>query len=1070
MRLFSYKNRAVHKGPYPLERLERQSALPDLSQLSPFQGLDFNNTKAGSLIDPMADFMAMLDAIREGATAAKPSDIPSDPSERSRHLKATGYYFDATMVGVGPIPQSAHLPEPIRNQRMDKLATNFEKAQPKTFASGIDVLLADVRDCLQKRLTSINHHRFAIVLLVEHPRKPGIDETGSEWIQGSCTQRSALRAGESAVVIANYLRLMGFEARAHTLSSSDLDLPQLSVCAGLTRISGNLVSNPFVGKRFSLAAVSTDMNLEIDQPLAADEQPALSTISRLKYQLGLGGTKRAGANEPFQRRQFVDGLHPHEKLKRRKDTTTYIDEPRVARVPKRADLFARALFGDMGEKVQANTKNGKYIAKNPLGACARRALGAIVLLQDGPTANAIASSTLDPKKNSDNIKASLYYLGCDAVGISRCPDWAYYSHDAEGKTITPYHSNAITLLVDQGHETMEGSSGDDWVSGAQSMRAYLRTSLLGGIVAQHIRSLGYSARVHSALDGEVLQPPLLLLSGLGEVSRIGEVILNPFLGPRLKSGVITTNMPLAHDQPIDFGLQTFCSNCNKCARECPSGAITAGPKLMFNGYEIWKSDSEKCARYRLTNEAGSMCGRCMKTCPWNLEGLFAEAPFRWAAMKIPKLAKAFAALDDFFERGSINPIKKWWWNIEATDFGNFIPAKKTQQRELQKDLVVNYADQTLACYPAPLVPPPYPVPFPMDREAGIKAYKSLLCANQHKAREAQGDTDNLVPKCQPQVGPAPVMQVELTDVKKDNGQVSQFVFRALDGSALPNWEAGSHIDVTVAPEFFRQYSLTGDPANNQYYTLGVLREDQGRGGSLLLHRVFRPGRKVFISEPRNHFPLREEAKHSVLIAGGIGVTPLIAMAYRLHQINRPFQLHYCARGRETAGFIEELTSAPWAEHVTYHFSASGQRADLTEIIPGWQDDWHLYTCGPNQLMDSVFTAATDFGWPTDSLHREYFAAPANTDYKNHRFYVRIQSTDQRIAVSENQSAAEALRENGVAVELKCSDGLCGICKTPFSAGDVEHRDYVLSKEEQQTELILCCSRAQKADDEIVIDL
>ena len=115
----------------------------------------------------------------------------------------------------------------------------------------------------------------------------------------------------------------------------------------------------------------------------------------------------------------------------------------------------------------------------------------------------------------------------------------------------------------------------------------------------------------SVMDGDVLQPPLLLLSGLGEVSRIGEVILNPYLGPRLKSGVVTTDMPLSYDKPIDFGLQNFCENCNKCARECPSGAITAGPKLMFNGYEIWKSDSQKCASYRITTEGGAMCGRCM---------------------------------------------------------------------------------------------------------------------------------------------------------------------------------------------------------------------------------------------------------------------------------------------------------------------------------------------------------------------------------------------------------------------------------------------------------------------------
>ena len=160
-----------------------------------------------------------------------------------------------------------------------------------------------------------------------------------------------------------------------------------------------------------------------------------------------------------------------------------------------------------------------------------------------------------PCSPADRVKAAAYWLGADAVGLSRCPDWTYYSHDARGDEITPYHDQAISIIIDQGFETMDGASGDDWISGAQSMRAYLRFSLIGGVLAQHIRTLGYGARAHTVLDGEVLQPPLLLLSGLGEVSRIGEVILNPFLGPRLKSGVVTTTLPLAHDKPIDFGLQ-----------------------------------------------------------------------------------------------------------------------------------------------------------------------------------------------------------------------------------------------------------------------------------------------------------------------------------------------------------------------------------------------------------------------------------------------------------------------------------------------------------------------------------
>ena len=258
------------------------------------------------------------------------------------------------------------------------------------------------------------------------------------------------------------------------------------------------------------------------------------------------------------------------------------------------------------------------------------------------------------------------------------------------------------MIIDQGHETMEGASGDDWIACAQSMRAYLRFSLLGGVMANHIRRLGYGARVHSVVDEEVLQPPLLLLAGLGELSRIGEVILNPFLGPRLKSGVITTDMPMQHDMPINFGLQKFCESCNKCARECPSGAITAGPKRMFNGYEIWKSDSQKCTTYRIGQKNGAMCGRCMKTCPWNLEGLFAERPFRWAAMHLPATAPVLAKLDDLLGNGSINPVKKWWWDLEMENDGPFLPSKHpVNARELQTGIKLKSEDQTLAVYPRP---------------------------------------------------------------------------------------------------------------------------------------------------------------------------------------------------------------------------------------------------------------------------------------------------------------------------------------------------------------------------------
>jgi len=569
----------------------------------------------------------MLDALRDGLVNPAVSGIPDDLTERANHFKAFGYFNDASMVGICRLPQAAILPEPVTNPDIGRLSQDLRTRQTKTLASGIDVIMADLKDSMDAPPTTIDGHPHAIVLLYANPRAPRADEPGSDWILDAQAQRGCLLAAETASVIASYIRLLGFPAKAHSGAARDVDLNRLAVASGLCWGASGGLEAPYVGTDFGLAVITCAMDLAPDMPLAPQaDQPYWQTRGPAWW-LGAGFRKSALNGDPFEAREFRAGPHPFETLKRVDDPTTYIDEARVARVPKRADLFARAQFGDLGKPVQDGAKGGHYARKTAPSAAQRRALGAFVLLQDGPSAPAPA--TTDPARNADNLKAASYWLGIDAVGLSRCPDWAWYSHDALGEEIVPPHDQAISMIVDQGYETMEGASGDDWISVAQSMRAYLRFSLLGGVVAMHLRHLGYKAKAHTVMDGEVLQPPLLLLSGLGEVSRIGEVILNPFLGPRLKSGAVTTDMPMAHDKPIDFGLQAFCEACNKCARECPSGAITAGPKLMFNGYEIWKSDSQKCASYRITTQGGAMCGRCIKTCPWNLEGLFAEKPFRW---------------------------------------------------------------------------------------------------------------------------------------------------------------------------------------------------------------------------------------------------------------------------------------------------------------------------------------------------------------------------------------------------------------------------------------------------------
>ncbi|MEM9426218.1 MAG: 4Fe-4S double cluster binding domain-containing protein [Pseudomonadota bacterium] len=1063
MRFFSDAKRPVHLGPYPLERLKR-GAEPRFANLARFTALEFKNQDAPDcLTNAMGEYQAMMDAIRDGLVNKARADCPSDPTERANHLKAFGYFSDSSMVAVCRLTKDARLDTPFRNPDIDRLANDLKTRQTKTLASGIDLIMADLKDAMEAPPSGIAGHSHAVVFLTEMHRAPDPDERGCDWIGGAEAHRAALRSSETAVVLANYIRLLGWDAKAHTATSSDVDLNRLAVIAGLAVVKGGELWNPFLGDRFGIAALTTTFEMTPDAPLALD-QPLLGP----KWWLGYRTQKSALNRDPYKHRYYADGPHPFETLKRVETPTTFIDEPRVPRVPKRTDMFARAQFGDMGKTLQDSAKGGHYVRKAAPSMAQRRMLGALVLLQDGPPEGDARPG--DAARNAANVKAAAYFLGCDAVGISRCPDWTWYSHDAAGDPIDPPHDRAISIIIDQGFETMEGASGDDWISVAQSMRAYLRFSLLGGILAKQIRRLGYKAKAHSVMDGDVLQPPLLLLSGLGEVSRIGEVILNPFLGPRLKSGVITTDMPLAHDKPIDFGLQAFCESCNKCARECPSGAITAGPKLMFNGYEIWKSDSQKCATYRITTEGGAMCGRCMKTCPWNLEGLFAEKPFRWAAMNVPKLAPALAKLDDTVGNGGLNPVKKWWWDLEIAEDGGYRPARApVNVRDLQTDLDLKYEDQTLAVYPAPLTPPPWPYPAPMDREAGIAAYDALITPEVYKSRLSAGDTQGLAHEV-PERADSPVLTTIVAKVERLSDDITVYEFRAADGGDLPEWSAGAHLDIVVAPEFLRQYSMCGDPADRSCYRIAVLKETAGRGGSALLHRIFREGRRVFLSKPINHFPLVQDAAHTLLMGGGIGVTPMIAMGHRLHALGRDFALHYSVPTRAKAAFAHELAAMPWADRVHMHVSDEGTRADFSALLKNPKTGSHVYACGPDAFMAAVMAAAEQGGYPEEARHLEYFSVPEVPDYVNHPFKVKLARSGRMLDVPEDRAATDVLIEAGVPVDVKCSDGLCGVCKCGVISGEVEHRDFVLSAAQRQHEIILCQSRASEPDGVIEIDL
>ena len=1055
-----------------MRRLRRAEQLPNLSTLDEMTQL--NMVPDGdplSIAKPLDDYISLLDSLRDGVVQKNVTDVPQDTQERANNLKSAGYFLDSSVMGICRLIPEMQLKQPFTHPVIDQWLKQGE-GNKLHLRLNLAQVYERMEESIQASREPLHENTYALVIAVEYPRDPKVSEPGARWITDIQSQRAALRAAETASVLALYLRALGFSARAHSATSSDIDLNKVSVAAGVGQIDkDNKISNPFMGRRFGLAAVTTDLELACNQPLTGQTIADRFNSKGLAWWLGYGSTKNAWNRELFRRRDFKDSLYPMEKSKRVDEPTSFIDHERIPRVPKSTEFFVRMAFGDLGDAPQQASVDGFSVRKHPFGRALSSTLNGFAILQRGKESKMRTTGYNDPLSNADTIKATLHFLGADMVGICEAPKWAWYSHAPDGSELKAEHKYAITTLIDQGHDTMEGASGDDWMSAAQSMRSYMRASLLGGVVAQHLRNLGYPATNHTAADGDVLQPPLMLLSGLGEISRIGDLILNPHLGPRLKCGVVTTDFPMVADKPIDFGLQKFCGSCNKCARECPSGAITAGPKTMFNGYEIWKPDAEKCARYRMTNQAGSMCGRCMKTCPWNLEGLFKEAPYRWLATHFPVMAPLIVKVDDWLGNGDINPIKKWWWDIYTDKSGKTLAAPETNRRGLNVEIKLKHEDQTLACYPAEIAPSPYPEPSPIDREAGIKAYRELLSPEEHKRRISDGDTDNLVPQYKVPDGPPPVMIVTLKRRTACSGdkKIVKYEFASVDGSPLPSFDAGAHIDVTPVPQFIRQYSLCSDPADTSTYCIGVLREDAGRGGSTRLHKMLREGKPVLISRPRNHFPLAEEANKSILLAGGIGITPLIAMAHTLHAQGKEFVFYYKARTRAGAGFIDDLEHFPWADKVKLYFSDEN-RLDVNDVLHQYQRGNHLYTCGPAEFMDAVFASAINLGWHEDALHREYFTAPDTSELESHPFRLTLKRSAVEIEVPTHKKATEALQEAGYPVNTKCSDGLCGVCATEYLKGDVDHRDFVLSKDQRKHKIILCCSRAAQANGDIVLDL
>jgi vanillate O-demethylase ferredoxin subunit len=317
---------------------------------------------------------------------------------------------------------------------------------------------------------------------------------------------------------------------------------------------------------------------------------------------------------------------------------------------------------------------------------------------------------------------------------------------------------------------------------------------------------------------------------------------------------------------------------------------------------------------------------------------------------------------------------------------------------------------------------------------------------------------------------------ELKIAEKHEEAENIFIFELVDrtGRKLPPFAAGSHVEMRIGDNI-RHYSLAGSPSDDSRYVIAVQREQSGRGASRTLCDEFQVGQLVPVSSPKNHFKLKETTMPSLLIAGGIGITPIVSMALQLWSEGKPFELHYAARSRQRMAFRSYLQDTPFASRVHFHFSEESEtgRLDLAATIGSVPRESHVYVCGPSALIDATTTLAKQLGKPAETVHFERFSGirtVANGRCDASSFLLQIRSTGKRIPVSAGETAAQALLAAGIALPVSCEQGICGTCVTRILEGVPEHNDGYLTDEERRANMLFvpCCSRAQS--DVLVLDL
>lgn len=289
------------------------------------------------------------------------------------------------------------------------------------------------------------------------------------------------------------------------------------------------------------------------------------------------------------------------------------------------------------------------------------------------------------------------------------------------------------------------------------------------------------------------------------------------------------------------------------------------------------------------------------------------------------------------------------------------------------------------------------------------------------------------------------------------------------GAQLPTFQPGAHIDVHMPNGIVRQYSITNGPGEQQSYTIGVKREPDSAGGSKCMHEDVREGDVLAISEPRNNFPLRRDATKTLFVAGGIGITPLLAMARALHHSDLPFELHYFAQSKQHMAFAPALDAL--GDGLTAHIGLGPDETGekLRALLGGYEPAMHLYICGPGPMLEAARRIAADLDWPEEAVHFEYFKNTNEIDDSS-SFQIDLARSVMSLQVPAGKTILDVLRENGVDVPSSCEQGACGTCVATVIEGEPDHQDVYLSESEKKSGkcIMTCVSRAKS--DRLILDI